>query len=378
MEYKNSLNILSIASWYPSRVHPTLGNFVQRHTQAIATQHNVTLIYLAKDVQLKSDFEIEINSKEGVKEVICYYRKKGILGSGYVNAFKHVLTEKFDNSIASFDLVHVHVLFRAGWLAYRLKKKYTLPYIITEHWTGYHNKNQGIGMIQRLASKTIAKNSSCIVPVSEHLAESMDNYGLKASYSVIPNVVNHHLFKPTDEKHDQFTFIHVSSLVDDHKNVTGIIRAFKNTYENIPSNLEVVGDGDIQPYIEIARSMGIPDHRVSFSGAQPLTEISKRMAKAHCLILFSNYENQPCVIPEAHSCGLPVIATNVGGIKEHLSEKHGVLIQKGNESELQKAMIYVFENHEKYSQDWLRNYVIDRFSVEAIANSYTRIYNNIS
>lgn len=373
MSKTSALNILFLASWYPSKVHATLGNFVQRHAQAIATKHNVTLVYLAKDIHLKSPFQIEVESVNDVKEIICYYRDKGILGSGYLKAFNHVLKNELKPDIELFNIVHVNVLFKAGYLAKRLKELYQIPYIITEHWTGYHNGKE-VGWIQKLLSKKIAQNATQIVPVSEHLATAMKNFGLHTSYSVVPNVVDHELFQPTKEKNDTYTFIHVSSLVDDHKNVSGILRAFHSIYQTLNIRLEIVGDGDITPYQDLSNQLGIPSDKISFTGAQPLTSIAQRMAAAHCLILFSNYENQPCVIPEAHSTGIPVIATDVGGIKEHLSPQHGILIKKQDETALTEAMKTIYKNRETYDSAWLRSYAIDHFSVQAIAEAYTRVY----
>jgi len=46
---KKKLHILFLSSWYPSHVSPSNGDFIQRHAEAIATKHNVTVIYVTTD-----------------------------------------------------------------------------------------------------------------------------------------------------------------------------------------------------------------------------------------------------------------------------------------------------------------------------------------
>jgi len=374
----DSLNILHIASWYPSKVHRTLGNFVQRHVQAVSKQHSSTVVYMVRDNHLMTKFQIEESFSNGVREIICYYKKRGQLGCGYFKAFNHIMTEVLGKEISKFDLTHVHVLYKAGIVALQLKNKYDIPYLITEHWNGYHrNEGREIGPLQRTLSKRVARHTSAIVPVSKHLAEAMANFGLNSDYEVIPNVVNTDLFTPNSNKHGSFTFIHVSSLVDEHKNVSGILRAFKAVSEQLPVNLEIIGDGNITPYKVLAKELNISDDRVSISGEKTIQEVSEYMSKSHCLILFSNYENQPCVIPEAHACGIPVIATDVGGIKEHLTPNHGYLIKASDENALVKAMHEVYANYEKFDPNGLRKYSLDHFSEKAILDSYSSIYMSI-
>lgn len=351
---------------------------MERHIQAISKKHTSTVVYMVRDAKLTSKYDIEERTNNGVREIICYYKKRGQLGCGYFKAFNYVMAQVLEKDMAKFDLTHVHVLYKGGIVALQLKNKYNLPYIVTEHWNGYHrNEGRDIGPLQRTLSKRVAKNASAIVPVSRHLADAMFNFGLNSKYEVVPNVVNTALFKKIQTRAEPFSFIHVSSLLDEHKNVSGIMRAFKTVSNKLPVKLEIIGDGNIAPYLHLAKELSIDPKRFSISGEKSIDEVAEQMAQAHCLILFSNYENQPCVIPEAHACGLPVIATDVGGIKEHLTPAHGQLIPAADETALINAMNHVYAHYQDYDAENLRNYSINYFSEQAISDSYSSIYQSI-
>ncbi len=67
------LNILFLASWYPSRTIPYSGNFVQRHAMAVSAYCNVSVLHACSDIDCKGKYEISIHDNEGVREVIVYY-----------------------------------------------------------------------------------------------------------------------------------------------------------------------------------------------------------------------------------------------------------------------------------------------------------------
>ena len=95
-------------------------------------------------------------------------------------------------------------------------------------------------------------------------------------------------------------------------------------------------------------------------------------------LLFSDYENQPCVILESLASGIPVIATKVGGIPKLLNEKRGVLIEKNDSYALLEAMKNVLQkNVALESSENLRKYVVENFSKSVIAEKFSEIYNQV-
>ena len=62
------------------------------------------------------------------------------------------------------------------------------------------------------------------------------------------------------------------------------------------------------------------------AGLATVAATPNEMQQAHSFVLNSNIENAPCVISEALCCGLPVIATRVGGVPEMVDKFNGILV----------------------------------------------------
>ena len=79
MSQENPLHILFLASWYPSKKEPTLGIFIKRHAQAVATINKVSVLHAIADKDLKEgEFRIERKSEGNFHEFIVSYGRSNI------------------------------------------------------------------------------------------------------------------------------------------------------------------------------------------------------------------------------------------------------------------------------------------------------------
>jgi glycosyltransferase involved in cell wall biosynthesis len=374
--------VLFTSSWYPSPKDPVLGNFVRRHAEAVATKHTVWLIYVtsANSKTPKEKFSYELVN--GVHTVICYYAKSGFSTWNRWRAFKKGIHYIEKQSQKPFDIIHHNVFWPDVWQALRLSKKWRIPFIVTEHWTGFDIAERGVPANRVLRmSKWAAQKASFICPVTENLAQSMKKLGLsknnESKYRVVTNVVDTDFFIPNPTKNQNTRrFLHLSNLLDPHKNVSGILRVWKKvteTYLNV--QLTVAGDGPLEEHRLYARELNIPEETIQFMGTIPSAEVLKQMQESHVLVLFSNYENFPCVISEAYSTGLPVIATDVGGIREHLKSEQGYLIPKRDEQALYMVIEQCMNQANRFNATQLRDYALKEFSVKSIQEQFTTLYN---
>ncbi|MEM2989224.1 MAG: glycosyltransferase family 4 protein, partial [Candidatus Bathyarchaeia archaeon] len=114
---------------------------------------------------------------------------------------------------------------------------------------------------------------------------------------------------------------------EESKNVSGILLAIKQLQEkNIPFHFTFLSDGNIDQLNKQIEQIKINKKDITVIGEKSIEEVARILQQHHCLVLFSNYENMPCVIAEALCCGIPVIATSVGGIPEIVHNQNGILI----------------------------------------------------
>jgi glycosyltransferase involved in cell wall biosynthesis len=367
---KKKLHILFLCGWYPSKVLPTNGDFIQRHAEAVSLEHKTSVLHVisTKEIKSKIDFK-EIN---GVSTYIGYVKEttnpvlKHFL---FWKIYKQILKK-----IEEFDLVHLNEVYPFGIAALHLKVIKKKPFIISEHWTGYHlPQSKEIGFIQKIISKQISKKASFICPVSNHLKNAMEQFGLKGTYKTVPNVVDTNLFKPQKKEKNTFTIVHISSLLDPHKNISGMLRTAKELEKRIGSFTWKFIGGSSNEFSSLINELHFSSAKIEFINHIPQQELVKELQQADVFVLFSNYENLPCVILESFSCGIPVIATNVGGINEYFPKSFGKLIAKGNESELLDALLCSHQNDDDNSAK-MHLFAKEYFSKKAIANLFSETY----
>jgi L-malate glycosyltransferase len=366
------LHILFLTSWFPSRVFPVLGDFIQRHAEAVATLHQVSLVHVISDPNLKHRIEFEFKVQNGIQIHIAYIPYTFSLLKKlywYLKAYHQIFKK-----VGSFDLIHLNKLYASGIVALYFKFFKGKKYLITEHWSGYQEiNNSNIGKIEKWFSGLITSQASYICPVTQHLAKSMIEFGLKGKYSPVPNVVNTDLFVPKTHQNDTLTLIHISSLDDSIKNINGILNVLGRLQQsNFDFKMYFLG-GTKEPFEKKIKLLQLKDEQVQFIHHIPQSEILPFLQNADAFILFSNYENLPCVILESFSCGIPVISTRVGGIEEYFPEDFGVLINPKDESALAHQILN-FKSKKWADSTTMHQYANEQFSQAHIAKTYHDLY----
>ncbi len=366
-ETKN--HILWVTTWYPNEFHATLGNFVQRHAKAASLRDSITLI-----APLPSDgWRIDVDKADGVHEIRSYYPRY-LRFIGALIAYKRALK----NVTVPIYAVHGHALIGCWWMLLHACLVMKKPILLTEHWAGFHHRDERrIPFLKRMMMKLVGSKLTQTLPVTTHLGQAMQRLGYIQSFDVIPNVVDTTLFKPKqDSTNPEFCrFIHVSTLDDAQKNIRGLLNACAELRKHTESfHLEIIGDGAITPWINMAKQLDLYPNHVTIEGEKPLFEIANRMRNADALVLFSRYENFPCVIAEAWSCGIPMISSDVGGIKEYQNAFNGVLVASEDGASLVRALKAMIHSHGNYDRTIIRDFAVKHFSEESIGKRFHEEY----
>lgn len=382
---EKKLNILFLSSWYPNRLNPTIGNFVQKHAESVALHANVTVLHVCFDKNIPNKSETEIIVRNNLTEYLVYIKKPSVKIPlvfcilklfKTINAYQRIFNKIFQQGKP--DLIHANVIIPISLIAYWFYLTKRIPFVITEHWTGYLPNDPNKPGKSLLFYRFFAGKARYLMPVTENLAGALKNYGIKGKYRIIPNVVDTNLFYPLDKPSRNITeILHISSLYDRQKNFSGILQALKIVSEvHQDFRLHVISDGNHSCYMDLITKLGL-DSYILFHGIKNTAEVAEIMQQNDFLILFSNFENFPCVIPEAWASGIPVLSSDVGGISEFITKENGVLVSPGNVDEFAEALIQMIYKHKEFDKQLIREHAEKNFSYHNIGMKYLNLYKTI-
>ena len=397
------LRVLHIASWYPSAVHPSLGNFVARHVEATAKVCDVevwapipvggsrTSVKKMKGHNGMERFDVD-GQHWTVRRLYHEASRPQLLGIARSVAAEAVSMDWKP------DVVHLHVAYPAGAAAIAWAKRWKVPVVLTEHWTAYHDFN-ALPWWRRRVIRDVVRQADVLCPVSADLGDAMTRAisGTNAPVQVIPNVVDTNRFKLAEpellsgvpvgatrrrlEGRSIEHILHVSSMNDDQKNIQGLLLALAAIMErHIEMRATFVGGEkvNLSNFCAWVNQRGLAD-RITFTGPLNTDEVVAHMQTHDVLVLNSRRENFPCVIPEAWACGIPVMSTDVGGIREHLTE--GLTVRGYLLPEHATTSDWIQAMEAMKSKSWdplvLRQLALDTFSMNAVGAAYEGVYNRL-
>ena len=166
-----------------------------------------------------------------------------------------------------------------------------------------------------------------------------------------------------------------TGYMGDHKGVPTLLQAVA-LLPHDRVHVDMVGDGhQLADYKEQLARLA-PGISATFWGRLPNTRIAERFAQAHVFVLPSVCpENQPVTITEAMACGLPVVASRIGGIAELVDEGHsGWLAEPGDAQDLAARLRYYLDHpeqialHGQASRERIQSFAFERQieSIEAL------------
>jgi glycosyltransferase involved in cell wall biosynthesis len=250
--------------------------------------------------------------------------------------------KQFAHIIKDCDLVHAHGhVYMSSYLAGRLAKKYKKPFIVTQHntWIDYRSWLNIMENINDLTiGRSILRYADRIVTVSKETMKYVLRLGAdKQKTSVMYNGVDTTCFRSAEQEESRKNLglpkkrkiiLSVRRLV--YKNgLDTLIESAAIAAQNNPDILFVIaGKGPSKELIEDRiKELGI-ENNTKLTGFVPDELLPTYYNAADYFILPSaSGEGLPLVLFEAMACGLPVIATAVGGTPEIIDNmKNGALV----------------------------------------------------
>ncbi len=215
---------------------------------------------------------------------------------------------------------------------------------------------------------------------SEVAAEMYHLYGLKKEVLVITNGVDTEKFKPSfqenifDEYKNSGITVGTVSRLDKGKGLDRLIADFVKYC--IAGELVIVGDGPEKRKLEyIIEQYGAID-RIKLLGH--LDDIPKVLNSFDVFVLPSFSEGLSNVLLEAMSCGLPIVAYDIGGNRELVHREGGILVDLQEDGALIKAVntLIADKNKRENFGAYNRELAVNKFSLVGMIEEYAKLYNN--
>lgn len=283
------------------------------------------------------------------------------------------------------DLLHVHYAIPhsiSAMLAQQmLAERRRLPFITTLHGTDI--TLVGLDRSYFPITKFSIEKSDGVTSISNNLREhTLEVFGISNDIRVIHNFVNCKTYQPDHDKAGARRFapegekliIHLSNFRP-VKRVLDCIRILAEVRQAFPAHLLMAGDGpDRSPAEHLARELNVSQH-VTFLGKRD--HVERLIPLAHVLLMPSEMESFGLAALEAMACGVPPVATRVGGVPELITDNaDGYLEAVGDIPAQARRVIALLTDGDLFAQiaSAARETALTRFCTEEVIPQYEALY----
>ena len=282
--------------------------------------------------------------------------------------------------VKSYALNHTHFVFPDGIIAYFLKKRMGLPYLITIHGSDIPGYNPDRFTYQH---KLLAPLWQKVFLEAEHVvspSESLKKLALAqcstTPISVIPNGINPSKFMATREKQNR---ILVVSRMFSRKGVQYFVEALTALNGRCEFEVNIVGDGPHLVNVKsLAKKIRTP---VNFWGHldNQSPELKDLFETSKIFVFPSEAENAPIVILEAMAAGLAIMTTEATGCAEMVGDT-GVLVPPRNAEAIRTNLVRLMDNPMLCQRlgEAARARLEQDYAWEVIAARYYQLYEKLA
>ncbi len=226
------------------------------------------------------------------------------------------------------------------------------------------------------------KKVDAVVSVCKQSSRELLNGGFpEESIVEIPNGVDIHTFVPRPPRsRPEGTTITFVGRLDRYKGVDFLLEAFKRVLaRKSTARLVIVGTGPDETLLKQTAARLKVQGSVHFKGRQE--DVGAVLTDTDIFVLPTLSEGMSNVLLEAMSCGLPVVATSVGGNCDLIRDRqNGILVPPGDAPALSEALMEMLDNTTVAQQlgNEARKTVQEHYSLECITDRYLNLYNRLA
>lgn len=286
------------------------------------------------------------------------------------------------------DLIHAHELISPATSAWASNRTFGIPFILTPHLSGpkgdvgrMHGKFLGTVRLKQLV-----RHAAAFVSISNDIDNELESIGVpKEKRRFIPNGVDVDRFLPANASKKQELrrkmnlpakapiAVCMARLVP-IKRLDLLIAIWPQVRsENPDARLMVLGSGPLEASLRDKAGEGI-----TFWGNQE--DVVPFLQVSDAFVLASDDEGLPMALLEAMSCGLPCVATRVGGTPDVIQhELSGILVNRGVPSAILDGILSLFAKEEMRLAmgEQARRTICERYSLEETARQHVLMYEQV-
>jgi glycosyltransferase involved in cell wall biosynthesis len=387
---KHSLNILLIASWYPSKENPTAGSFVQEQAHMLRDfGHQVTVIHpfmlgtfanaiTKQSYQTFSDEDGIRVLRVGVAPPMPFFR-----GISYAYCFQRVriAMKKFQLDPKDFKIIHSHAMFMGGVIGHKLSKENNLPQVHTEHTSGLiFNPKQYTKKDIAITRKAYSHCHKVLFVSDFALKHTLANIALKSkdAFVVLPNIVDSSFFSSEIgplSKATSLRFLVIGNFIP-RKNHQLLLEAFGLVQKEFPTvGLSIAANGPLENHLRtLCESLNLEN--VHWLPILNRAEVKEQMSAHHVILSTSKVETFGLTIAEAQAMGKPVVVTDSGGVRDIVTQETGIVTELSSEA-FANGLMQLIQTFHTYDPETIRQSAKNRFAAPVIMNQLNEIYRQL-
>jgi len=331
---------------------------------------------LTRSVKNEKSFE-QIN---GVK----VYREIHVIDKGKWFGISYILTTFYFlfKKRHTYNIIHCHIADGLGYIAallikFLFNKKIIVKIALSGPTSDFKMLKKS--RLNRICLKMLHNVDKVITICSWSKKEALNEGFSESKITFIPNGVNTDHFIPSPAAECASNKITFLGRLNYQKGIDTLLLAFSSLIMNKPGlQLEITGEGPEKPnLLKMAEDLNITN-KVIFHGKN--TDPYAFLLSSTVFVLPSRSEGLPNVLLEAMSCGLPVIASNVGGNLDLIqSGINGILFEEGNYEQLSSAIETILDDQqlkEKLGKNAIQT-IVSNYAMEQVSSTYIDLYNKL-